>query len=193
MRVLIACEFSGAVRDAFRELGHEAWSCDLEGVEPEGKWPNYHLHGDCLWFIEIMPWDLLIAHPPCTYLCNSGVRWLHNNPERWNKMLDAAHFFNTLLKAPIDKIAIENPIMHKHAVPYVLYTYDQIIHPWQFGHGETKATCLWLKNLPKLKPTNIVLGRKPKVHFESLGPNRAKNRSRTYLGIAQAMAAQWSK
>lgn len=191
MRVLVACEFSGVVRDAFSRRGHYALSCDLLDSESDGP----HWAGDVLDLLETMPdWDLLIAHPPCTYLTNAGVRWLYGgkgkikDPERWAAMEDAADFFMRLLSAPVSRIAVENPIPHRHAN---LPPYAQIIQPWQFGHGETKATCLWLKNLPPLQPTNIVDGRKPRVHYASPGPSRWKERSRTYQGIAEAMAAQW--
>jgi hypothetical protein len=136
-------------------------------------------------------WDLMIAHPPCTYLCNSGVRWLHTEKGRWDRMIAAAMFFNRLLCLPIPGIAIENPVMHGHAKKIVGETQSQIIQPWQFGHGEIKATCLWLKGLPRLRATDIVAGRKPVVHFASPGPDRWKIRSRTCSGIADAMAEQW--
>lgn len=181
MRVLVACEFSGTVRDAFRLRGHDAWSCDL--IECE-KGRDYHIQGDAinnLWG----GWDLMIAFPPCTHLAVSGARWFK---EKQEEQVKAIGFFNTLVAAPIERIAIENPIgiMSTH-----YRKPDQIIQPWQFGHGETKATCLWLKNLPKLGPTNIVEGRHARVHREPPGPERWKNRSRTYQGIADAMAEQW--
>jgi hypothetical protein len=192
MRVLIACEFSGIVRNAFRHFGHDAWSCDLLPSEDHGK----HMMADALRIANEKTWDLMIAHPPCTYMANSGVRWLYDGKgkvlvKRWDAMITATLFFRALLEAPIEKIAIENPVIHGHAKKYIGRHYDQIIHPWQFGHGETKATCLWLKNLPKLKPTKIVDGRHPRVHFASPGPDRWKERSRTLTGIAQAMATQW--
>ena len=190
MKVLIACEFSGIVREAFKAKGHDVWSCDLLDTEIPGQ----HIKGDVL---EILKdgWDLMIAHPPCTYLTNSGVRWLFDKDinkrrDRMAALRNAIMDFADLLNAPIEKIVIENPIQHKYAREYIR-KYDQIIQPWQFGHGETKATCLWLKNLPKLKPTNIVSGREGRVWKESPGPNRWKNRSRTYTGIAEAMAEQW--
>jgi hypothetical protein len=191
MKVLVACEFSGVVRDAFRRRGHDAWSCDLE--PPEGEFPQFHLAGDVRpWLIPA--WDLLIAHPPCTYLCNSGVRWLYGgkgaarDPARWRLMEEGAVFFRAMLDAPVPRIAVENPIMHRHAG---LPKPTQIIQPWQFGHGEIKATCLWLKNLPELTPTSVVEGRHPRIHRASPGPDRWKERSRTYTGIAEAMAEQW--
>lgn len=193
MRVLVACEFSGVVREAFRARGHDAWSCDLLPAEDGSE---FHLQCDVLLHgIQLRPgWDLMIAHPPCTYLANSGVRWLVRDGKfdavRLSHMDDAISFWRQLRDAPIDRIAIENPIPHKHA-RFKMGCYDQVIQPWQFGHGETKATCLWLKNLPKLVPTNIVSGRTPRVHHASPGPDRWKERSRTLTGIADAMAEQW--
>ncbi len=185
MKILIACEFSGVVREAFKAKGHDAWSCDLLPTEIPGQ----HIQGDV---IEILGhgWDMMIAFPPCTYLCNSGVRWLHSQPERWDKLYAAGMFFAKLLHAPVDKIAIENPIPHKYAKT-PMGDYTQIIQPWQFGHGETKATCLWLKGLPKLEPTDIVDGRAARIHKMTPGPNRSKDRSRTFPGIADAFADQW--
>ena len=186
MNVLVACEFSGAVRDAFRRKGHEAWSCDLEGMEPEGEWPNYHLEGDVRWFMD-RPWDLMIAHPPCTHLAVSGARHFAAK-QASGVQQEALDFVQFLMDAPIEKIAIENPIS---IISSRIRKPDQIIQPWQFGHGETKATCLWLKNLPHLVPTNIVDGREARVHRMPPGPNRWKERSRTFSGIAAAMADQW--
>lgn len=183
MKVLVACEFSGVVRDAFIAQGHDAVSCDILDTESPGP----HLQGDVLEYLDD-GWDLMIAHPPCTYMCNSGVRWLRTEPGRFGKMQEAAKFFDALYNAPISKIAIENPIPHKHAN---LYPYTQIIQPWMFGHGETKATCLWLKGLPPLEPTRVVKGRAQKIHNMSPGPNRGRLRSITYKGIARAMAEQW--
>lgn len=195
MRVLIACEFSGVVRDAFAARGHDAWSCDLLPSEKPGN----HLHGSVLDVLG-MNWDLLIAFPPCTYLCNSGVRWLYKggkgnkrNEFRWCKMVDAAEFFRQLWLAPIPRIAIENPRQHRYATRLIGVLHSQAIQPWMFGHGETKETRLWLKNLPLLTPTDIVSGRVPRVHRASPGPNRWKERSRTLPGIANAMAEQWSQ
>lgn len=182
MLVLIACEFSGIVRNAFREYGHTAYSCDILPAEDNSK---YHLIGDVNLFIKELSWDLMIAHPPCTHLSVSGARWFKDKQKEQEESLK---FVRTLLDAPIERIALENPI---GIISSKIRKPDQIIQPWQFGHGETKATCLWLKNLPPLKPTNIVEGRETKVHYESPGPERWKNRSRTYLGIAQAMASQW--
>lgn len=180
MRVLIACEFSGIVRQAFAARGHDAWSCDLLPSETPGN----HITGDVrpiLW----ERWDLLIAHPPCTYLAVSGARWWAGREEQQE---EALMFVNRLLLAPIPRIALENPIGR---ISTAIRKPDQILQPWQFGHGEIKATCLWLKNLPKLLPTNIVEGRHARVHREPPGPDRWKNRSRTLVGIADAMADQW--
>ena len=189
MRVLVACEYSGAVRDAFTALGHEAMSCDLLPTES----PGAHHQGSVLDVLND-GWDLMIAHPPCTFLCNSGVRWLAENPDRWRDLDAACHFFNALLDAPIPRICIENPIPHRHAVQRIGgRKYTQIIHPWQHGHGETKATCLWLKGLPPLTPTAIVDGRVQRIHRMPPGKNRSKERSKTYAGIASAMAAQWGQ
>ena len=190
MRVLVACEFSGTVRDAFIARGHEAMSCDLLPSETPGP----HYQGDIFDIVNGIggkQWDLMIAHPPCTYLCNSGVRWLHEREGRWAEMIAGAVFFRNLLTAPIPYIAIENPIMHGYGQQIIGIPPTQSIQPWQFGHGETKRTCLWLKNLPPLTPTNIVAGRTPKIHHASPGPNRWRERSRTYQGIAEAMAMQW--
>ena len=188
MKALIACEFSGRVRDAFIATGHNAWSCDMLPTERPGP----HIQGDVL---EILDdgWDLMIAHDPCTYQCNSGVRWLHTEPGRWQQLDDSCKFTKRLLGAPIEKIARENPIPHKYAIKRIGRKYDQIIQPWQFGHGETKTTCLWLDGLPQLKPTNIVAGREHRMYKMSPSPNRGKLRSITYQGIAKAMAEQWGK
>lgn len=180
MRVLVACEFSGIVRDAFAARGHAAWSCDVLPSERGGR----HYQWDALEVVH-MGWDLMIAHPPCTHLAVSGARWFKGKEPEQAQALD---FVEKLMCAPIPKIAIENPIS---IISTRIRRPDQIIQPWQFGHGETKATCLWLKGLPKLTPTNIVSGRENKVHREPPGPDRWKNRSRTYEGIAAAMAEQW--
>lgn len=181
MRVLVACEFSGVVRRAFRALGHDAWSCDLDPTEDGSP---YHIQGDCLPVLGD-GWDLLIAHPPCTHLANSGARWFKEKAIEQRAAID---FVRHLLAAPIKRIALENPI---GVISTRVRRPDQIIHPWQFGHGETKATCLWLKNLHPLAPTNIVSGRAPRIHWMAPGPNRSKERSRSYDGIAAAMADQW--
>lgn len=180
MRVLVACEFSGIVREAFKAKGHDAWSCDLLPTEIPGQ----HIQGDVL---EILNdgWNLMIAHPPCTHLAVSGARWFKNKKL---EQLEALRFVFVLLGCSIPKIALENPIS---IISTQFRKPDQIIQPWQFGHPETKATCLWLKNLPLLQPTNIVDGRFPRVHRESPSPDRWKNRSRTFQGIANAMADQW--
>lgn len=182
MNVLIACEFSGRVRDAFLLMGHNAVSCDLIPSESPGP----HYQGDVRDLLS-EKWDLLIAHPPCTYLASSGARWF-NQPGRREKQQEAIAFAKVILSAPIQKIAMENPV---GILSSEIRKPDQYIQPWQFGDGVTKKTCLWLKNLPPLQPSNIVSGRKPEVHHEPPGPDRWKNRSRTYPGIAAAMAAQW--
>jgi hypothetical protein len=181
MRWLIGCEFSGRIRTAFREFGHDAWSCDL--LEAEDKSP-YHYQGNVLDILD-ENWDGAIFHPPCTHLAVSGARWFKDKQKEQELALE---FVRTLLNASIQKIALENLIS---IISSKIRKPEQIIQPWQFGHGEVKATCLWLKNLPKLKPTNVVRGRYPRVHQESPGPNRWKNRSRTYKGVAEAMAQQW--
>lgn len=189
MRVLVACEFSGVVRDAFRARGHDAWSCDLLPTEQSGPhlqwdiaelldWPNSLLNACGI------PWDLMVAHPPCTHLTRAGDRWYANSPEREQ----AVEFVRTLATAPIPRIAIENP---RGALSRLWRKPDQVIQPWMFGHGETKATCLWLKNLPPLMATAPVEGREPRVHYAAPGPDRWKERSRTLAGIAAAMADQW--
>jgi hypothetical protein len=186
MRVLVACEFSGTVREAFKAKGHDAWSCDLLPTEIPGN----HIQGDVLKVLD-QGWDLMIAHPPCTYLCNSGVMWLHRDKDRWKKMKQGAYFFRKLLDLHIEKICIENPIMHKYAKEIIGVNQNQVIQPWQFGHGETKATCLWLKGLDELKPTKIVSGREQRLHKLPPSKDRWKLRSITYQGIANAMAEQW--
>lgn len=181
MRVLVACEYSGRVRDAFIKKGHIAVSCDLLDTEQEGP----HYKGDVFDIINDN-WDLMIAHPPCTYLCSSGARWWKDE-KRQLLQKEAIAFVLRLYSAPIDKIAIENPI---GILSTAWKKPSQIIQPWQFGHGETKATCLWLKNLPLLKPSDIVEGRYPRIHRMS-GKNRGKLRSLTYQGIADALAEQY--
>ena len=181
LRVLVACEFSGTVRNAFRELGHDAWSCDVLSAEDYGV---HHLRGDVREFLKD-GWDLMIAHPPCTHLAVSGSRWFKAKAKEQAEALD---FVRLLLGCRIPMIALENPVS---VISSRIRKPDQIIHPWQFGHGETKTTCLWLKGLPKLEPTNIVAGRDARVHRMPPGPNRWKERSRTYPGIAKAMAEQW--
>lgn len=181
MRVLVACEFSGRVRDAFRWLGHDAWSCDILDTDADRKW---HIKDDVLNHVDA-GWDLMIAHPPCTHLAVSGARWFK---DKQIEQAEALGFVKLLLDAPIPRIALENPVS---VISSRIRKPDQIIQPWQFGHGETKATCLWLKNLPKLMPTDIVDGREPAVHRMPPGEDRWKKRSRTYRGVAEAMASQW--
>ena len=180
MKVLVACEFSGIVREAFAKRGHDAWSCDLLPTEILGK----HIQDDVLKHLND-GWDLMIAHPPCTHLAVSGARWFKDKKQ---EQIEAINFVINLWLAPIEKIAIENPVS-------VLSTQwrkpDQIIQPWMFGQGETKTTCLWLKNLPLLKPTKIVMGREGRVWKEPPSPERWKNRSRTFQGVANAMAEQF--
>ena len=180
MRVLITCEFSGVVRDAFTQRGHDAISCDLLASESLGL----HHQGDVRDVLHD-GWDLMIAHPPCTHLAVSGARWFKDKRE---EQKEALAFVRLLLAAPIERIALENPVS---IISSRIRKPDQIIQPWQFGHGETKATCLWLKNLPKLRPTNIVEGREARVHKMPPSENRWKERSRTYQGVADAMATQW--
>ena len=181
MRVLVACEFSGIVRDAFLAKGHYVMSCDFLPTEQKGP----HYQGDVLNILND-GWDMMIAHPPCTHLAVSGARWFKDKKmEQW----EALNFVKVLLEAPIKKIALENPIS---VISTKVRKPDQIIQPWMFGHGETKATCFWLKNLPKLEPTDVVEGRENRIHRMAPSKNRWKNRSRTYTGIAKAMAEQWS-
>lgn len=196
MKVLVACEFSGTVRDAFLARDFDAWSCDLL---PDEKGSNRHIRSDVRTILGD-GWDLIIvAHPPCTRLCNSGVRWLTKAPpgrsldEMWAELDEGADLFSTLWNAPAPHIAVENPVMHKHAKARIVNyrEFSQSVQPWQFGHPETKRTCLWLRNLPTLTPTQIVDGREPRVHHMSPGPERAKERSRFFPGIAKAMAEQW--
>jgi len=184
MRVLIACEYSATVRDAFRDLGHDAWSCDILPTEGDPAW---HIQGDAIEVAYAGGWDLMIAHPPCTHLSVSGARHFAAKQASGVQQVALA-FVQLLLDAPIPIIALENPIS---IISSRIRKPDQIIQPWQFGHGETKATCLWLKGLPQLTPTNIVEGREARVHRMPPGPNRWKERSRTFQGIADAFASQW--
>ena len=187
MRVLVACEYSGVVRDAFRWAGHDAWSCDVLPTDVPGP----HIQGDVR---DVLSdgWDLMVAHPPCTYLTNSGVRWLYSEPDRIEKMHQAADFFSAIQRAPIPRIAIENPIMHGRARRLAACgPATQIIQPWMFGHGETKATCLWLKGLPALHSMHVVPGRVARVHRLPPTLDRWKLRSTTPRGIGLAMALQW--
>lgn len=180
MKVLIACEYSGRVRDAFLALGHDATSCDLLPTDSPGP----HYQGDVRKILGD-GWDLMIAHPPCTHLAVSGARWFKDKAA---EQAEALEFVRVLLDAPIDRIALENPVS---IISSVIRKPEQIIQPWQFGHGETKATCLWLKNLPLLTPTNIVEGREARIHKMPPSADRWKKRSETYAGIAKAMAEQW--
>ena len=184
MKVLVACEYSGIVRDAFIQGGHDAMSCDLLPTESSGP----HYQGDVRDLLDY-PWDLMIAHPPCTDLAVSGAR--HFSAKRTDGRQQAsASFFMRLAKAGIPRIAIENPVC---IMSSLWRKPDQVIQPWMFGHGETKATCLWLKGLPPLQPTNIVAGREARVHHMPPSPDRWKERSRTYEGVADAMARQWGR
>ncbi len=183
MKILIACEYSGTVRDAFRARGHDAMSCDLLPTDVPGP----HYQGDVR---DVLGdgWDLMIAHPPCTYLSASGMHWTRRGLRDPQLTEDALAFVRLLMDAPIPRIAVENPVS---VISSRIRRPDQIIQPWQFGHGETKATCLWLKGLPALKPTNVVDGREARVHRLPPSADRWKIRSATYAGIAAAMAAQW--
>lgn len=185
MRVLVACEYSGRVREAFQRMGHDAWSCDLLYSEDSSL---FHINGDVTAILSD-GWDLMICHPPCTHLAVSGARHFASK-QASGVQDDALAFVNTLLCADIPMICLENPIS---IISSHIRKPDQIIQPWQFGHGETKSTCLWLKGLPKLIPTNIVEGREAKCHRMPPSKNRWKERSRTYQGIADAMATQWGK
>lgn len=184
MNVLVACECSGIVKSAFRRRGHNAWSCDLKPSEIKND--PYHLNCDVR-LLAHAGYDLIIAHPDCTYLASSGARWWKG---REKEQLEAIDFVKWIYNLPVLHIAIENPI---GKLSTAWQKPDQIIQPWQFGQGEVKATCLWLKNLPLLKPTNIVEGRYPRVHLEVPSPERKTNRARTYQGIADAMSIQWSR
>ncbi len=192
MKILIACEYSGVVRDAFRKLGHDAWSCDIIPTDAD---PAYHIQGDVLEIID-QGWEMMIAHPPCTYLSNAGAKHLYLggtlNIDRYHKGLVAKEFFLKLLNANIPKIAVENPMLSK---VFEMPAHTQEIQPYQFGHPVTKKTRLWLKNLPLLQPTNIV---EPNINchdagtwFMKGGKDRQKNRAKTFQGIADAMAQQW--
>jgi len=182
MRVLVACEFSGIVRDAFNRHGHEAMSCDLLPGEGDGN----HYQGKVEDVLDF-PWDLMVAHPPCTHLSVSGARHFAAKVAD-GRQQSAVSFFMKLAKSGIPRTCIENPVS---IISTVYRKPDQIIQPWEFGHGETKATCLWLKGLPPLAPTEVVTGREPRVHLMPPGPDRAKERSRTFTGVAEAMAKQW--
>ena len=198
LRVLVACEYSGVVRRAFLARGCDAWSCDLL---PSEDGSNRHIRGDARDLLHD-GWDLLmVAHPPCTRLCNSGVRWLHTPPpgktagQMELELREGAALFSAFWNAPIPRVAVENPVMHGHAKRLIKNYAEpaQSIQPWQFGHGETKRTCLWLRGLPPLRPTNVVEGREQRVHRMPPSPTRWKERSRFYPGIAAAMAEQWTE
>ncbi len=193
MRVLVACEFSGRVRDAFRSHGHDAWSCDILDCDAD---PSWHIAGPVQKVLDD-GWDLMIAHPPCTYLARSGLHWNAKRPERAAMTEEALAFVSLLLDAPIEKIALENPV---GCISTRIRRPDQIIHPWQFGHDASKATCLWLKGLPLLQPTDVLPGGRKarRANQTASGQNnlppskdRWKIRSLTYTGIAHAMASQW--
>nr|DAQ30256.1 MAG TPA: DNA (cytosine-5)-methyltransferase 3A [Caudoviricetes sp.] len=208
MKILVACEESQRVTIEMRRLGHEAYSCDIQ--EPSGGHPEWHIHGDALKALRggiiktmdgethvVGKWDMMIAHPPCTHLAVSGARWFAEGKKPLSLRKEAADFFLKFAEADIPKIAVENPV----SVMFAIYRKpDQIIHPWQYGHLEEKTTCLWLKGLPKLMPTNNVreemvkLSKKEreKIHYMFPGPERAKERSKTFPGIARAMAEQWA-
>lgn len=196
VRVLVACEFSGAVRDAFAARGHDAWSCDLLPTETPGN----HIQGDVLAVLGA-GWDLMVAHPPCTYLALSGVRWLYSDPTRWRDLVDGAVFFRELWHAPIQRVAVENPLMHRWASKIVGDKQSQVIQPWMFGHAEQKATGLWLRGLPPLFATSdarhamaeVTDAERNRIHRMPPGPDRWRERSRTYAGIAEAMADQWGR
>ncbi len=205
MKVLIGCETSGVVREAFLELGHDAWSCD---VLPSDISTNRHIQDDVRNVLQMEKWDLLmVAHPPCTRLCNSGVRWLHKAPpgktieQMWQELDEGASLFSDLWNADVPRIAVENPVMHKYAKERIVnfQEFSQSIQPWQFGNdvdgldNVSKRTCLWLKNLPKLVSTGNLDGSTARndIHMASPGPNRWKVRSKFFPGIAKAMATQW--
>lgn len=195
-RVLIACEFSGTVREAFKATGCNAYSCDLLPTEISGQ----HIQGDMLEILQ-QPWDLVIAHPPCTYLANSGVSWLHKDPTRWDAMRNGAQFFSAMFEANSPRLAVENPIQHRYAKEaYGKGRQTQVIQPWMFGHPESKATCLWLRGLPPLTATDVVKdemlqlsdSERQRLHYLPPSKDRWRERSRTYPGIAKAMAEQWT-
>lgn len=193
MRVLVACEFSGVVRRAFRDAGHDAWSCDLLPAEDGSE---FHIQGDVLEHLTD-GWDMMIAHPPCTYLSNSGVRWLHEDIKRWPKLFEAAEFFKKLLNAPIPVVILENPIMHKYAAQLIGLEPAQYVQPWMFRDNETKMVGLWIKHHNGMllepwvtkKPDDVIA----RVWRMAPGPDRQKERSRFFPGIAKAMAEQWSR
>lgn len=193
--ILVACEESGTVREAFKQRGWNAYSCDLQDTEVPGQ----HIKGDVSSFLDF-GWDLLIGHPPCRYLAHSGVQWLVCNPQRWKDMDSGVAFFLHLWNAPVPHICLENSVMHKYALAEVKIQPTQNIQPWMFGHTESKETCLWLKNLPSLKETNNVydemmklpISERQRIFWTPPGPEREKQRSKTFAGIAAAMAEQWT-
>ena len=197
LKVLIACEESQVVCKAFRSKGHEAYSCDIEPCS--GGHPEWHLQKDAVEEAYSGKYDMMIAHPPCTYLSNSGVSWLWKDITRWDKLIDGALFFKKLLDAPIKKKVIENPIPHKYGLKIIGKKYSQIIQPYHHGHPESKPTCLWVKGLDLLKKSNDVKyefdllpkNKQQLLHYLPPGPERAKLRSKTFPGIAKAMAEQW--
>lgn len=197
LKVLVACEESQTVCKAFRELGHEAYSCDIQPCS--GGHPEWHIQDDVLKYLN-KDWDLIVAHPPCTYLSNSGVCWLHKDINRWVSLFEGAEFFNKFLNLDCPHVAVENPIQHKYARA-LISKHTQTIQPWMFGHPESKATCLWLKNLPNLEETKNVkeemmklpITQRQRIHYLPPGPERSKLRSKTFEGIARAMAEQWSE
>lgn len=187
-RVLVACEFSGIVRDAFLVEGHDAISCDLLPTESPGP----HIQSDVLPLLR-ESWDLVIAHPPCTYLCQSGVRWLYEKPGRMAEMKEACRFFRHFLLCAAGRVAVENPVMHGHALRRIGQRHSFTIQPYQFGHPESKRTCFWTKGLPPLLPTQMApkSSEHRRLHNLAPGPERARERSRTFSGVARAMAVQW--
>lgn len=196
--VIVLCEFSGIVSAAFRDAGCEAYSCDILPTEGD---PCWHIQGDALEVLRSREWALVIAHPPCTYLCNSGVRWLAPggvvDSARHLEMQRACDFFAAFYNANCPRVCVENPMMHKYARDYLQSVWrvparSMSLQPYEHGHGETKRTCLWTRGLPDLQPSHVVPGRTPRVHHASPGPDRWKERSRTLPGIAKAMASQWS-
>lgn len=194
MKVLVACEYSGRVRDAFLAKGHDAISCDLLPTDSPGP----HYQGD-VFDLDLSEFDLMIAHPPCTYLTNAGVTWLHKQEKRWINMIDGAVFFRKLLDAPVKMKCIENPVMHKYAKQIVGVKQTQVVQPWMFGHMEQKATCLWLSGLSELQETENVKNQmmrlpdneRQRIHYLPPSPDRWKLRSITFQGLANAMAEQW--
>tara|TARA_B100000749_G_scaffold273372_1_gene256250 strand:- start:5488 stop:6075 length:588 start_codon:yes stop_codon:yes gene_type:complete len=194
MKVLVACEYSGRVRDAFLAKGHDAISCDLLPTDSPGP----HYQGD-VFDLDLSEFDLMIAHPPCTYLTNAGVTWLHKQEKRWINMIDGAVFFRKLLDAPVKMKCIENPVMHKYAKQIVGVKQTQVVQPWMFGHMEQKATCLWLSGLSELQETENVKNQmmrlpdneRQRIHYLPPSPDRWKLRSTTFQGLANAMAEQW--